>query len=154
MVVIVSSVLGTGLEAAGPLITRVGVNDAVAGQTSEIGLLIAVLVGLAAIRFIAAYLRRYLAGKLALGVQHDLRQEVFSSVQRLDGGKQDELRTGQVVSRANSDLQLVQGLLSMVPISFGMIVLVAVSVVAMLWLSPLLTLIALVVVPRWASWPP
>jgi ATP-binding cassette subfamily B protein len=147
VVVIVSSMLGTGLEAAGPLVTRVGVNDAVAGQTSEIGLLITVLVVLAAIRFIAAYLRRYLAGKLALGVQHDLRQEVFSSVQRLDGGKQDELRTGQVVSRANSDLQLVQGLLSMVPISFGMIVLVAVSLVAMLWLSPLLTLIAVVVVP-------
>jgi ATP-binding cassette subfamily B protein len=147
VVVIVSSVLGTGLEAAGPLITRVGVNDAVAGQTSEIGLLITLLVVLAAIRFVAAYLRRYLAGKLALGVQHDLRQEVFSSVQRLDGGKQDELRTGQVVSRANSDLQLVQGLLSMVPISFGMIVLVAASLAAMLWLSPLLTLIALVVVP-------
>ena len=29
--------------------------------------------------------------------------------QRLDGGKQDALRTGQVVSRANTDLQLVQG---------------------------------------------
>jgi ATP-binding cassette subfamily B protein len=147
VVVIVSSVLGTGLEAVGPLITRVGVNDAVAGQTSEIGLLITILIALAAIRFGAAYLRRYLASKVALGVQHDLRQEVFSSVQRLDGGKQDELRTGQVVSRANSDLQLVQGLLSMVPISFGMTVLVAVSLVAMLWLSPLLTLIALVIVP-------
>ncbi len=147
VVVVVSSVLGTGLEAVGPLITRVGVNDAVAGQTSEIGLLITVLVALAAIRFGAAFLRRYLAGKLALGVQHDLRQEVFSSVQRLDGGKQDELRTGQVVSRANSDLQLVQGLLSMVPISFGMIALVITSLAAMLWLSPLLTLIALVVVP-------
>jgi ATP-binding cassette subfamily B protein len=80
-------------------------------------------------------------------VQHYLRTAVFSAVQRLDGGKQDELRTGQVVSRANSDLQLVQGLLSMVPISIGMIVLVVVSLVAMVWLSPLLTLIALVVVP-------
>ncbi|HEX4223698.1 MAG TPA: hypothetical protein VHZ97_15130, partial [Pseudonocardiaceae bacterium] len=67
VVVVVSSVLGTGLEAVGPLITRVGVNDAVAGQTSEIGLLITVLIVLAAIRFLAAYLRRYLAGKLALG---------------------------------------------------------------------------------------
>ncbi|MGH3631828.1 MAG: ATP-binding cassette domain-containing protein, partial [Sciscionella sp.] len=59
----------------------------------------------------------------------------------------DQLRTGQVVSRANSDLQLVYGLLSMVPVSFGTAVLVVVSVVAMLWLSPLLTLIALIVVP-------
>lgn len=147
VIVVVSSILGTGLEAVGPLITRVGVNDAIAGKTSEISLLITVLIVLAAIRFGASFLRRYLAGKLALGVQHDLRQDVFASVQRLDGGKQDELRTGQVVSRANSDLQLVQGLLSMVPISFGMIALVIASLAAMLWLSPLLTLIALVVVP-------
>jgi ATP-binding cassette subfamily B protein len=76
-----------------------------------------------------------------------MRRSVFTSVSRLDGGKQDALRTGQVVSRANSDLQLVVGLLSMVPLSLGVVVLVVVSVVAMLWLSPLLTLIALVVVP-------
>jgi ATP-binding cassette subfamily B protein len=138
---------GTGLEAVGPLFTRLGVNDAVSGRTDRLGWLIASLVALAAIRFLAAYLRRYLAGKLALDVQHDLRQAVFTSVSRLDGGKQDALRTGQVVSRANSDLQMVQGFLSMVPLSVGVVVLVVVSVGAMLWLSPLLTLIALVVVP-------
>jgi ATP-binding cassette subfamily B protein len=147
VIVVVSSMAGTGLEAVGPLLSRLGVNDAVAGRTDRLGWLIGTLVGLAAIRFVAAFLRRYLAGKLALDVQHDLRTSVFSSVARLDGGKQDALRTGQVVSRANSDLQLVQGLLSMVPLSIGVLVLVVVSVAAMLWLSPLLTLIALVVVP-------
>jgi ATP-binding cassette subfamily B protein len=147
VIVVISSALGTGLEAVGPLFTRLGVNDAVAGRTDRLGWLIGVLAGLAAIRFVAAYLRRYLAGKLALDVQHDLRQAVFGSISRLDGGKQDAMRTGQVVSRANSDLQLVQGLLSMAPLSLGVLVLVVVSVVAMLCLSPLLTVIALVVVP-------
>jgi ATP-binding cassette subfamily B protein len=145
--VVVSSALGTGLEAVGPLVSRLGINDAVAGRTDRLGELITLLVVLAAVRFVGAFLRRYLAGKLALDVQHDLRTSVFASVSRLDGGKQDALRTGQVVSRANSDLQLVQGLLSVIPLSIGVLVLVLVSVVAMLWLSPLLTLIALVVVP-------
>ena len=72
---------------------------------------------------------------------------MFSTVQKLDGAKQDGLRTGQVVSRAISDLQLVQGLLSVLPLSAGMVVLLIVALAAMLWLSPLLTLIALVVVP-------
>ncbi|MGH3910695.1 MAG: ABC transporter transmembrane domain-containing protein, partial [Pseudonocardiaceae bacterium] len=72
---------------------------------------------------------------------------VFRAVQKLDGAKQDSLRTGQVVSRAISDLQLVQSMLSMVPLVAGMLVLFAVSLGAMLWLSPLLTVIALVVVP-------
>ncbi|HEY0808280.1 MAG TPA: ABC transporter ATP-binding protein, partial [Pseudonocardiaceae bacterium] len=145
--VVISSGLGVGLEAVSPLLIRLGVNDAVAGRTNRLLALATVLGGLAVIRFVGAYLRRYLAGKLALDVQHDLRQAVFRSVSRLDGGKQDALRTGQVVSRANSDLQLVQGILSMIPLSIGVVVLVVVSVVAMLWLSPLLTLIALVVVP-------
>ncbi|HEX3648325.1 MAG TPA: ABC transporter ATP-binding protein, partial [Pseudonocardiaceae bacterium] len=119
----------------------------VAGRTDRLGWLIGILIGLAAIRFGAAFVRRYLAGRLALGVQHVVRTSVFASVSRLDGGKQDALRTGQVVSRANTDLQLVMGLLSVVPLSLGVVVLVVVSIVAMLWLSPLLTVVALIVVP-------
>jgi ATP-binding cassette subfamily B protein len=147
LIVLVSSAFGTGLEAVAPLVVRLGVNDAVAGVTTQLGWLVAMLAGLALIRFGAAFARRFLAGKLALDVQHDLRRAVFAAVSRLDGAKQDALRTGQVVSRANSDLQLVVGLLSMVPISLGMVVLVIVALAAMIWLSPLLTIVALVVVP-------
>lgn len=148
--VVVASVAGTALEAIIPLLTRLGVNDAVAGTTARIGVLIAGLLGIAVIRYVAAFLRRYLAGKLGLWVQHDLRRAVFGSVQRLDGTQQDRLRTGQVVSRANTDLQLVQGLLGMAPLSLGMVVLALVSLAAMCWLSPLLTVVALVVVPALA----
>ncbi len=135
------------MEAIIPLLTRLAVDDAVAGTTQRLGWLVAALVGVALLRFGTAFLRRYLGGWLSLAVQHDLRRAVFRAVQRLDGAKQDRLRTGQVVSRAISDLQLVQGLLSLVPLVAGMLVLFAVALVAMLWLSPLLTVIALVVVP-------
>ncbi|MBO0841444.1 MAG: ABC transporter ATP-binding protein, partial [Sciscionella sp.] len=76
-----------------------------------------------------------------------MRGRVFASVQRLGGAKQDQLRTGQVVSRANTDLQMVMGFLGMVPFSIGTAVLAIASLAAMLWLSPLLTVIALVVLP-------
>ncbi len=130
-----------------PLFTRLAVDDAVTGATERLGWLVAALVGLALLRFGTAFVRRYLGGRLSLDVQHDLRNAVFRAVQKLDGAKQDGLRTGQVVSRAISDLQLVQGLLSMVPLTAGVVVLFVVALAAMLWLSPLLTLIALVVVP-------
>ncbi|MEU7046382.1 ABC transporter ATP-binding protein [Streptomyces varsoviensis] len=150
LAVALSSVLGTGLEAIGPLLARLGVNDAVAGNTGRIGWLAAALTALALVQFGAEFTRRYAAGKLALGVQHQLRTEVFASVQRLDGVKQDALRTGQVVSRANSDLQQVQMMLGMLPIPLGTSALFLVAVGAMLWLSPLLTLVALTVVPATA----
>ncbi|SCK39878.1 ATP-binding cassette, subfamily B [Streptomyces sp. WMMB 714] len=150
LVVVLSSVLGTGLEAFGPLLARLAVNDAVSGQTGRIRLLVLGLVALAAVQFGAEFARRFVAGKLALAVQHRLRTALFDSIQQFDGAKQDTLRTGQVVSRANSDLQQVQIMLGMLPIPMGVTALFAVSVSAMLWLSPLLTLVSLTVIPALA----
>nr|WP_245572453.1 ABC transporter ATP-binding protein [Actinokineospora enzanensis] len=144
---LVASVVGVGFQAVGPLLTKFVVDDAVAGRTNRLGWLVAALAGLELLTFAGAFLRRYVGGRLALDVQHDLRQAVFGAVQRLDGGKQDALRTGQVVSRSITDLQLVQGLLMMVPLSVGTVVFAVMALTAMLWLSPLLTLVSLVVVP-------
>ena len=144
---VAGSVLGVGLEAIGPLLVMVAVDDAIDGSTGRLPTIVAVLAVLSVLRFGAAFLRRYLGGRLALDVQHDLRRQVFGSVQRLDGAAQDAMRTGQVVSRAITDLQLVQGLLMMVPLSAGTVVLVLVSLAAMLWISPLLAVVALVIVP-------
>ncbi|HSK59685.1 MAG TPA: ABC transporter ATP-binding protein, partial [Actinomycetospora sp.] len=142
-----ASVLGVSLEAVGPLLIGTAVDRAVAGSTAGLGVLVTAMAVIAVVRFGAAFLRRYLGGRLSLGVQHDLRRRVFGSVSRLDGPKQDALRTGQVVSRANSDLQQVQGLLGMVPLVAGTLGQLVVSIGIMLWLSPLLTLVALVVLP-------
>ena len=142
-----SSVIGVGFQAAGPLLVKFVVDDAVAGSTARLGWLVAALLVMELSTFATAFVRRYLGGRLALDVQHDLRQQVFAAVQRLDGAKQDTLRTGQVVSRSITDLQLVQGMLMMVPLSLGTVVFALCAMAAMLWLSPLLTLIAFVVTP-------
>ncbi|WHT20467.1 ABC transporter ATP-binding protein [Crossiella sp. CA-258035] len=142
-----ASVVGVGLQAVAPLLLAKAVDDAVAGSTAWLTWIVAGLCALALLAFGTAFVRRYLGGRLALDVQHDLRRAVFGSVQRLDGGNQDSLRTGQVVSRAITDLQLVHSLLSMVPLAAGQVVFAVIALGAMLWLSPLLTLVALLVVP-------
>ncbi|WP_407936500.1 ABC transporter ATP-binding protein [Lentzea tibetensis] len=144
---VVAAVVGVGLQAAGPLLLKTAVDDSVGGRTDRLLLVVAILVGLEVLAFGSAFLRRYLGGRLALDVQHDLRRKVFSSVQRLDGAKQDAMRTGQVVSRSITDLQLVHSLLSMVPLAVGTVVFALAAVGAMLWLSPPLTIIALLVLP-------
>jgi ATP-binding cassette subfamily B protein len=144
---LVAAVFSVGVQAASPLLVRAAVDDAVAGQTGALPGIAVFLVALQLVAFATAFLRRYFGGKLALDVQHDLRQRVFNAVSRLDGGKQDALRTGQVVSRAISDLQLVTGILMQIPLSFGSVIFALLSFVAMLWMSPMLTLIALVVTP-------
>jgi ATP-binding cassette subfamily B protein len=142
-----SSTLGVSLESVGPLLVAVAVDRAVRGSTAGLSLIVAAVAGLALVKFAMAFLRRYLGGRLSLSVQHDLRRRVFGSISRLDGPRQDALRTGQVVSRANSDLQQVQGLLGVVPYTVGTLAQVIVSVVIMAYLSPLLTVVALVTLP-------
>ena len=83
----------------------------------------------AVVVYVLTYVRRYYGGRLALDVQHDLRTEMYDTITRLDGRRQDELSTGQVVGRATSDLQLIQGLLFMLPMTIGNVLLFLVSLV-------------------------
>ncbi len=136
------------LVAAGiPLIQRQIVDELVGSGHQAIWPLAVALIGAALLSFGGLYLRRYRAGQLSLDVQHDLRTELFGALTRLDGQRQDQLHTGQVVSRSISDITMVQGLLSMVPMLLGNAVLFGASVVIMAILSPLLTVVALAVAP-------
>ncbi|WP_432105844.1 ABC transporter ATP-binding protein [Streptomyces sp. bgisy091] len=142
-----SSLAGMGVMAVVPLITKVIIDDVVGDHTRSLGLWTGLLIVAAVIVYVATFVRRYYGGRLALDVQHDLRTEMYDTLTRLDGKRQDELSTGQVVGRATSDLQLIQGLLFMLPMTIGNILLFLISLVIMAWLSLPLTLIALAVAP-------
>ncbi|HEX5565954.1 MAG TPA: ABC transporter ATP-binding protein, partial [Streptomyces sp.] len=142
-----ASLAGMAVTALVPLVTKVVIDDIVVGGGDGLWLWIGLLVAAAVVVYALTYVRRFYGGRLALDVQHDLRTEMYRSLVRLDGRRQDELSTGQVVGRATSDLQLVQGLLFMVPMMIGNILLFAISLVVMLTLSPLLTLVATAVAP-------
>ncbi|MBO0806906.1 MAG: ABC transporter ATP-binding protein, partial [Actinobacteria bacterium] len=130
-----------------PLIQRAIVDDLVSPVRHPVWPLAAALIGAAAANFSGMYLRRYRGGQVSLNVQHDLRTELLRSLSRLDGARQDTLETGQVVSRSISDITMVQGLLSWLPLLLGSGVLFAGSLAVMVVLSPLLTLIAVAVGP-------
>lgn len=142
-----SSLGGMAVMALVPLVTKVIIDDVVVGHTRSLAVWTGLLIVAAALVYVSTYIRRYYGGRLALDVQHDLRTEMYGTITRLDGRRQDELSTGQVVGRATSDLQLIQGLLFMLPMTIGNILLFLISLVIMAWLSPLLTLVAVAVAP-------
>ena len=141
------TLLSTVVTAAIPLIQRDIVDNAILAHYQPIWVGATLLIIAALINFGAVYVRRYQGGRVSLDVQHDLRTELFGSLTRLDGTRQDQLHTGQIVSRSISDLNMIQGLLSMVPLLSGSAVLFVLSIVIMAFLSPLLTVIALAVGP-------
>ncbi|MET9775689.1 ABC transporter ATP-binding protein [Streptomyces sp. NPDC006367] len=142
-----SSLGGMAVMALVPLITKVIVDDVIGDKSRSMATWAGLLVGAALAVYGLTYVRRYYGGRLALDVQHDLRTDMYDTITRLDGRRQDELSTGQVVGRATSDLQLIQSLLFMLPMTIGNVLLFLISLVIMAWLSPPLTLVALAVAP-------
>ncbi|WP_411145532.1 ABC transporter ATP-binding protein [Streptomyces sp. x-80] len=142
-----ASLAGMAVMALVPLVPKLIIDDVIVRQDRPLAPWATLLVVAAVVVYGLTYVRRFYGGRLALDVQHDLRTRMFGAIARLDGRRQDELSTGQVVGRATSDLQLIQGLLFMLPMMIGNILLFAISLVVMVTLSPLLTVVALAVAP-------
>jgi ATP-binding cassette subfamily B protein len=142
-----ASLGGMAVMAFVPLITKVIIDDVIGDKTRDMAVWAGLLIGAALVVYVLTYIRRYYGGRLALDVQHDLRTDMYGAITRLDGRRQDELSTGQVIGRATSDLQLIQGLLFMLPMTIGNVLLFVISLVIMAWLSLPLTLVALAVAP-------
>ncbi|WP_405784235.1 ABC transporter ATP-binding protein [Streptomyces sp. NBC_00859] len=142
-----SSLAGMAVMALVPLVTKVIIDDVIGDGTRSLAVWTGLLIGAAVVVYALTFVRRYYGGRLALDVQHDLRTEMYGTIMKLDGRRQDELSTGQVIGRATSDLQLIQGLLFMLPMTIGNVLLFLISLGIMAWLSPLLTLIAVAVAP-------
>lgn len=151
IIVVLASVSTILLAALAPLLTRQAVNDALSGNAAQLPWLAGGLLFIALFDFVGNYVRRGYAGELSLWVQHTLRGRVFDSIQKLDGAGQDALRTGQVISRTNSDLQQVHMLLQMCPVPLAVLTYYVAGLAVMLWMSPSMTLIVVLVLAGLAT---
>ncbi len=138
---------GQAVSALTPLVERHIIDNSIIAKRTPLAPWIAVLVLAGLVRFGAAYVRRYWAGRISLDVQHELRTRIFARLQSLDFARHDQLSTGQLVSRASSDIGLVQGLLAFLPIILANLLFFVVALVIMAELSVPLMLIALAVSP-------
>ena len=139
--------VGTGIAALTPLVQKVIVDDVILSEQRPLAPWLTLLLAAGVVRFAASFVRRFVGGRVSFDVQHDLRTAIYRHLQRLDFASHDRLQTGQLVSRASADVGLIQGILSFLPIVIGNFLLFAVSLVVMVFLSPLLTLVALAVAP-------
>ena len=144
---IIAAVLGSVFQVLVPLIARQIVDGVIINRTSALWPWLLALLAAALGSFAFAYLRRYRGGRVALEVQYDLRNAMHDHLQTMDLDNLSRMPTGQLVSRANSDSALVQGLLSLLPIMSGNVLMMIASLVIMIVLAPLLAVISVIVVP-------
>lgn len=142
-----ASAIGMAVTAYTPLVLRSAIDDGIVAKSKSLTPYLVVLLVIAVVRFVTAFVRRWLGGKFSLDFEYDMRNEIYDHLQRLDFARHDELETGQIVSRANTDLRILQFLYQWLPLVLGSFLMFAVALVLMLSVSWELTLVSLVALP-------
>ena len=113
--------IGFGLLAlvtqiAVPAVLRDGIDNALDKRSSSLAPYVWTLIGLAVARFIFGGLYRYLLFRAAYRVETDLRAVIYQHLTKLSFSFYDRTQSGQVISRANSDIRSIQLLLAFGPL--------------------------------------
>jgi len=129
-----------------PKLTSLAIDRAVLGNGS-LWLWSGLLVAAAVIAGVFTGWRRWIAFRESRLTETVLREQIFSHVMRLHVAYHDRTQTGQLMSRASSDLLQVQGFVVMIPITASNLAMVTATVVILMIQQPLLALVALAPLP-------
>jgi ATP-binding cassette subfamily B protein len=142
--------LGTSLlDLVGPALTKVAIDRYITkGQTRGLLPILVLFMGALAFGFALRYGQNYLMQFVGQRVMCDLRNQIFSHVQRLPLAFFDRNPVGRVMTRLTSDVDALNDLLTQGVVSIlGDVVTLSGIVVAMLILNWQLGLVGLAVIP-------
>jgi ATP-binding cassette subfamily B protein len=132
-----------------PLVTRTIIDQGLTRRQTEVLVReIGLLLALALLRWVLGGVRRNVSGRVGTDVEFDLRNGLIRHLLALEPAWHDQIQTGQVLSRATSDIRSVRYFLSW-GLVFSVLNLLTFGIAAVqMWtLSPRLTLVALVLAP-------
>lgn len=137
------------VEVGKPLITRSLIDRAIAEGPDASLAPLAWLYGLAVVLFsVIVCVFIHIAGRIATGVSHDLREKGFARLQELEFAYFDTRPIGWLVTRLTSDVSKIAGMIPWLTLDFawGTATIIGIAAV-MLYLSPQLALLVFLVVP-------
>jgi ATP-binding cassette subfamily B protein len=128
VVILITSVLSTAAQLAMPLIVAAVIDGPLrTGDKAAIVRWCALGIFLAAFEVGLNFARRYLLATVATELETRLRDDLYEHLQRLDVGFHDRWQSGQLLSRATTDLAIVRRFIGFGAVFF---VLIAVQVTA------------------------
>lgn len=117
------------------------------GDISMVWPILGALLVAGAIQAIGISVRRYFGFKLSYRAEADLRNQIFTHVQRMAFSFHDVTSTGDLMARASSDLSQLRMILSMLPITLANLVMFFVVSIVLIVIDPVLGLVAALMVP-------
>ncbi len=103
-------VLSAGAMLILPRLQQMAIDEGIAqGQMNTVIRLMAIAIGVAVFRGLFQFGQGALAVRTAQGVAYDMRNDVYAKIQSLSFSYHDRAHTGQLLTRATSDVDRVQG---------------------------------------------
>ena len=128
-----SAILSIGAQLAVPLIAAAAIDGPIHdGNKRGLVPLFALAIALGLFELALTYRRRLALAKLSTTVETELRDDFYEQLQRLEVGFHDRWQSGQLLSRANSDISLIRRFASFGAIFLFVIVIEVIAIFALL----------------------
>ena len=106
---LVSLLVATGAMLIVPRLSQAIIDQGIAQGNSRLILWMALaMVGVALLRAVFQFAQGALAARTAQGIAFDLRNALYEKIQSLSFSYHDQVQTGQLLTRATSDVEVVQ----------------------------------------------
>ena len=131
-----------------PQLAARAVDDGIRGDDLHLVFLLTLaMLAVGVVQALTTGLRRYCAFRIALRTETDLRTRLFAHLQRLHFAFHDEAQTGQLMARANSDLQQINTVVILLPLTAASMLTMIGVLIIMMMKSVVLAVLALGLLP-------
>ncbi|MXZ85795.1 MAG: ABC transporter ATP-binding protein [Acidimicrobiia bacterium] len=144
---VVTGVVALAIQAAVPALGRSAVDAAIEGNRGALWLVFGLTAAFGIGRLVFGGIYRYQLFKLGWNVETDLRAIMYEHLTRLSFSYYDRTQSGEVISRANSDIRSLQLLLAFGPLVSMNVLMFVMALGFMVYVHPWLALVALAPLP-------
>ncbi len=145
---VAAGIVWTVAKLAVPLLAAAAIDDGMRqGDGGKVLTITLVMIGVGVVQAVCTGLRRYTAFRIALRTETDLRERLFAHLQRLHFAFHDQAQTGQLMARANTDIQQVETVVILIPLTAASAFTMVGVLAIMLWKSTILAILALGALP-------
>ncbi|GLW31749.1 ABC transporter ATP-binding protein [Actinoplanes regularis] len=130
-----------------PNLVRIGIDRALVERTAGLAGYVWLIAGLALAQGVINYLARLYLLRTAYELEYDLRNIVFSHLMRMSYGFYDRVQSGELMSRATSDIRAVQMYLTFGPSILVQCTIAVIAFALMVSVNPVLAVVAMVTMP-------
>jgi ATP-binding cassette subfamily B protein len=144
---IVSSISMLGFQVAVPQVLRGAIDEALLKRAAPLTPYVWVIAALAIGQMVLGYVQRFGLQRASTEIESHLRTIMFDHFTNMSFEFYDRVQTGQLISRANSDIRSIQMFLAFGPMIATSLLSFVAALILMLQMNVLLTLVAAATLP-------